>query len=271
LVLRQVRRAHGHLVGALGRPRLPVLPLLSAERCHLSYGQRAQDLSHRARPDGLHRDHVHDGDRLRDRQGVGLQIHLRRLPEQHRRGFRRGGSRRRHGRLHPADHVRRAGGPDRRALLRLHADVRHRLGVADVDVPHRSAADGRRAREQASGTRAFLVKAESPMNLQAKPAGPDISDWRPEDDAFWEQTGKRVAYRNLWISVPALLCGFAVWGMWGIITVQMLNLGFPFTQAELFTLTAIAGISGATMRIPASFLIRLAGGRNTIFLTTAML
>ncbi|MBK8865472.1 MAG: MFS transporter [Betaproteobacteria bacterium] len=102
-------------------------------------------------------------------------------------------------------------------------------------------------------------------------SGPDITDWRPEDEAFWESTGKKVAYRNLWISIPALLCGFAVWGMWGIITVQMLNLGFPFTQAELFTLTAIAGIAGATMRIPASFLIRLAGGRNTIFLTTAML
>lgn len=101
--------------------------------------------------------------------------------------------------------------------------------------------------------------------------GGDIEDWRPEDQAFWESAGKRIAYRNLAISVPALLCGFAVWGMWGIITVQMLNLGFPFTQAELFTLTAIAGISGATMRIPASFLIRLAGGRNTIFLTTAML
>lgn len=104
-----------------------------------------------------------------------------------------------------------------------------------------------------------------------KTNGGDIEDWRPEDQAFWESTGKRIAYRNLAISVPALLCGFAVWGMWGIITVQMLNLGFPFTQAELFTLTAIAGISGATMRIPASFLIRLAGGRNTIFLTTAML
>ena len=99
----------------------------------------------------------------------------------------------------------------------------------------------------------------------------DIADWRPEDASFWETTGKKIAYRNLWISVPALLCGFAVWGMWGIITVQMMNLGFPFTQAELFTLTAIAGIAGATMRIPASFLIRLAGGRNTIFLTTAML
>jgi MFS transporter, NNP family, nitrate/nitrite transporter len=101
--------------------------------------------------------------------------------------------------------------------------------------------------------------------------GTDIVEWRPEDGEFWESTGKKIAYRNLWISVPALLCGFAVWGMWGIITVQMLNLGFPFSQAELFTLTAIAGISGATMRIPASFLIRLAGGRNTIFLTTAML
>jgi NNP family nitrate/nitrite transporter-like MFS transporter len=99
----------------------------------------------------------------------------------------------------------------------------------------------------------------------------NIEVWDVEDSNFWESTGKKIAYRNLWISIPALLCGFAVWGMWGIITVQMLNLGFPFSQAELFTLTAIAGISGATMRIPASFLIRLAGGRNTIFLTTAML
>jgi len=104
-----------------------------------------------------------------------------------------------------------------------------------------------------------------------KGSGTDIADWRPEDATFWEATGKRIAYRNLWLSVPALLCAFAVWGMWGIITVQMHNLGFPLTQAELFTLTAIAGLAGATMRIPASFLIRLAGGRNTIFLTTAML
>ena len=99
----------------------------------------------------------------------------------------------------------------------------------------------------------------------------NIKEWNVEDEKFWESTGKRIAYRNLIISVPALLCGFAVWGMWSIITVQMLNLGFPFTQAQLFTLTAIAGISGATMRIPSSFFIRLAGGRNVIFLTTAML
>ncbi len=120
-----------------------------------------------------------------------------------------------------------------------------------------------------------MTGAEQPgfagANAGAGGSKADIEKWDVEDNTFWESTGKRIAYRNLLISVPALLCGFAVWGMWGIITVQMLNLGFPFTQAELFTLTAIAGIAGATMRIPASFLIRIAGGRNTIFLTTAML
>ncbi|WIM06613.1 MAG: antiporter [Candidatus Nitricoxidivorans perseverans] len=105
----------------------------------------------------------------------------------------------------------------------------------------------------------------------APTSGRDIADWRPEDNAFWESTGKGIAYRNLWISVPSLLCGFAVWLMWGIITVQMQNLGFPFDQKQLFTLAAIAGLSGATLRIPATFFIRIAGGRNTVFLTTALL
>ena len=99
----------------------------------------------------------------------------------------------------------------------------------------------------------------------------DIVDWRPEDETFWENTGKKIASRNLWISIPNLLVAFAVWLMWGIITVQMLNLGFPFKPNELFTLTAIAGLMGATFRIPASFFIRLAGGRNTVFFTTALL
>lgn len=99
----------------------------------------------------------------------------------------------------------------------------------------------------------------------------DIKEWNPEDPKFWESKGKKIANRNLWISIPSLLCGFAVWLYWGIITVQMLNLGFPFEKAELFTLAAIAGLTGATLRIPSSFFIRIAGGRNTIFFTTALL
>lgn len=110
------------------------------------------------------------------------------------------------------------------------------------------------------------VAAAQPTYSQA-----DIADWRPEEATFWASKGKAIANRNLWISIPNLLMAFAVWLMWGIITVQMLNLGFPFSQADLFGLTAIAGLMGATFRIPASFFIRLAGGRNTIFLTSLLL
>ena len=54
--------------------------------------------------------------------------------------------------------------------------------------------------------------------------------WNPEDEAQWAERGSKIANRNLWISIPCLLCGFAVWLYWGIITVQMLNLGFPFAK-----------------------------------------
>nr|WP_290693140.1 antiporter [Halomonas sp. UBA3074] len=99
----------------------------------------------------------------------------------------------------------------------------------------------------------------------------DIEKWDVENSDFWETSGKRIANRNLWISIPSLLVGFAVWMMWGMIATQMQNLGFPFSTDQLFALTATAGLAGATLRIPAAFMLRLAGGRNTIFLTTALL
>jgi len=99
----------------------------------------------------------------------------------------------------------------------------------------------------------------------------DIEHWDPENEDFFEHEGRRIAMRNLWISIPSLSMGFSIWIIWGMIGAQMLNLGFPFTETELFTLAAIAGLTGATLRIPASFMIRIAGGRNTIFLTTALL
>ncbi|GMQ82139.1 MAG: hypothetical protein BMS9Abin05_1583 [Rhodothermia bacterium] len=105
----------------------------------------------------------------------------------------------------------------------------------------------------------------------------NILDWNVEDSEFWESTGKKIAGRNLWISVPCLLLAFAVWLMWSIIIVQMQNLGFSFDPdpakhtALLYTLPAIAGLAGATLRIPNSFLIAVGGGRNVIFASTALL
>lgn len=106
---------------------------------------------------------------------------------------------------------------------------------------------------------------------RASAAKSDLVGWNPEDESQWQGFGKAVAFRNLWISIPCLLCAFAVWMYWGVITVQMLNLGFPYTKAQLFTLASIAGLAGATLRIPSTFFIRLCGGRNTIFFTTALL
>ena len=98
-----------------------------------------------------------------------------------------------------------------------------------------------------------------------------LKQWDPEDPGFWEKQGKRIANRNLWISVPNLFCGFAVWLYWSIITVQMKIAGFPFDNEQLFTLSAIAGLAGATLRIPNSFLIAISGGRNVIAVTSALL
>ncbi|MFQ5569599.1 MAG: NarK/NasA family nitrate transporter [Rhodothermales bacterium] len=105
----------------------------------------------------------------------------------------------------------------------------------------------------------------------------NIKEWNVEDTPFWNSIGKKIATRNLWISIPCLLLAFAVWLMWSIIIVQMQNLGFSFdpdpatNTALLYTLPAIAGLAGATLRIPNSFLIAIGGGRNVIFTTTALL
>ncbi len=96
----------------------------------------------------------------------------------------------------------------------------------------------------------------------------DIADWRPEDNEFWERTGKKIANRNLALSIPDLLCAFAVWVMWGIITVQMLNLGFPFKPSR----TVHADGHRRDCRAPRCASrprssSALSGGRNTVFLT----
>ena len=82
--------------------------------------------------------------------------------------------------------------------------------------------------------------------------GVALDYWDPENASFWEAHGSRIASRNLWVSIPNLLCGFAVWLYWSIIIVQMQNLHvmgfFPFAadKSLLYTLPDIAGLAGDT-------------------------
>ncbi len=114
--------------------------------------------------------------------------------------------------------------------------------------------------------------------------------WDPDDEQFWVEKGRSVAMRNLLVSIPNLLCGFAVWLYWGMVAkfIQRLHFAdetlFDFTfmndgnsyggdayRALLFTLPAVAGLAGATLRVPNSFMIAICGGRNVKFMTTTLL
>ena len=79
--------------------------------------------------------------------------------------------------------------------------------------------------------------------------GAVITDWRPEDPAFWQQRGHRVASRNLWISVPCLLLAFCVWMLFSAVAVNLPKVGFTFTTDQLFMLTALPSLSGALLRV----------------------
>ncbi|MDP3671192.1 MAG: NarK family nitrate/nitrite MFS transporter [Telluria sp.] len=98
-----------------------------------------------------------------------------------------------------------------------------------------------------------------------------INTWEPETAAFWRQTGKATASRNLWISIPALLLAFAVWMVWSVVVVNLPNIGFKYSTNQLFWLTALPGLSGATLRIFYSFMVPVFGGRKWTAISTASL
>ncbi|MCG8547533.1 MAG: MFS transporter [Alphaproteobacteria bacterium] len=101
--------------------------------------------------------------------------------------------------------------------------------------------------------------------------GPLLTDWKPEDEAFWETEGKKIAQRNLWISIPCLLLAFSVWLVWSVVVAKLPAIGFNYTTDQLFWLAALPGLSGATLRIFYSFMVPIFGGRLWTTLTTASL
>ncbi len=98
-----------------------------------------------------------------------------------------------------------------------------------------------------------------------------LKRWEPENPAFWQSQGERVAYRNLWVSIPALMLAFVVWMLWSVVAVNLDRAGFQFTKNQLFWLTALPALSGATLRIFYSFLVPIFGGRRFTAISTALL
>ena len=98
-----------------------------------------------------------------------------------------------------------------------------------------------------------------------------ITRWEPEHPTFWQQEGKAIARRNLWISIPALTLAFIIWQVWSVAVLNMPNIGFRYSENQLFWLAALPALSGATLRIFYSFMVPVFGGRKWTALSTASL
>src|SRR6201998_2012630 len=98
-----------------------------------------------------------------------------------------------------------------------------------------------------------------------------ISDWNPEDHAFWNSTGKFVARRNLIWSIIAEHIGFSVWLIWSIVATKLPQAGFHYSTDELFQLVALPGLIGSLMRFPYTFAVTTFGGRHRHILSATVL
>ncbi|GHD73208.1 NarK family nitrate/nitrite MFS transporter [Vogesella fluminis] len=98
-----------------------------------------------------------------------------------------------------------------------------------------------------------------------------LERWEPENPGFWQNEGKAVARRNLWLSIPALTLAFAIWQVWSVAVLNMPNIGFNYTPNQLFWLAALPALSGATLRIFYSFMVPIFGGRRWTAISTASL
>ncbi|MGW2691158.1 nitrate/nitrite transporter [Streptomyces sp. NPDC001296] len=88
-----------------------------------------------------------------------------------------------------------------------------------------------------------------------------IEHWDPEDETFWQRTGRRVARRNLVLSVLSEHVGFSVWTLWSVLVLFM-GPEYGLTPADKFLLTSVVTLVGAVVRVPYTFAVAVFGGRN---------
>lgn len=89
-----------------------------------------------------------------------------------------------------------------------------------------------------------------------------IDHWDPEDVVQWGSVGRRIARRNLVLSMAAEFLGFAMLALWGVVVPHLPAAGFAYSTDQLFWLIALPGLTGAVMRFLYAFAVPRFGGRN---------
>jgi NNP family nitrate/nitrite transporter-like MFS transporter len=98
-----------------------------------------------------------------------------------------------------------------------------------------------------------------------------IDHWDPDDEAFWEQTGERIARKNLIWSMFAEHIGFSIWVLWTIVVLNLANIGIVLSVSELFLLTLVPNAVGSLLRIPYTFAVPRFGGRAWTTVSASLL
>jgi NNP family nitrate/nitrite transporter-like MFS transporter len=97
-----------------------------------------------------------------------------------------------------------------------------------------------------------------------------IEHWDPEDETFWNETGEKVARRNLFFSVLSEHIGFSIWTMWSVMVLFM-GPEYGLTPADKFTLVSLATLVGAIVRVPYTFAVAVFGGRMWTVVSASLL
>ncbi|GAA2502181.1 nitrate/nitrite transporter [Streptomyces longisporus] len=97
-----------------------------------------------------------------------------------------------------------------------------------------------------------------------------IQQWDPEDETFWNETGEKIAKRNLYFSVLSEHIGFSIWTLWSVLVLFM-GPKYGLTPADKFLLTSMVTLVGAVVRVPYTFAVAIFGGRNWTIISASLL
>lgn len=110
----------------------------------------------------------------------------------------------------------------------------------------------------------------APSTAPPSRGGRWIQHWDPEDETFWNETGEKVARRNLIFSVLSEHIGFSIWTMWSVLVLFM-GPEYGLTPADKFLLTSLVTLVGAVVRVPYTFAVAIFGGRNWTIVSAGLL
>ncbi|MCL8016642.1 NarK/NasA family nitrate transporter [Streptomyces sp. AS02] len=97
-----------------------------------------------------------------------------------------------------------------------------------------------------------------------------IDHWDPENEAFWNETGEKIARRNLFFSVLSEHIGFSIWTLWSVMVLFM-GPEYGLTPADKFFIVSMATLVGAIVRVPYTFAVAIFGGRMWTVISASML